>query len=340
MDVRSILKSPLLAGFVAIFIWSYVAVVIVRLGNLPPFEVLCSSMLIGGAATSLQLTLQHNWHLMRAPLEVWLSGPVLLAGMNITYLCAFKFAPPVHAELIYYLWPLFVAIGGWVFFNEKIAPRQILGIALCMFSMLVLHLKNFSKVDDINSKTNYGYGFALAGSVISAVYTLISKKHAAIPNQIVGLYAGLGSILSLIGHFVSEKTVMPSALEIMLLVLMGISAHWISYQAWDRAVKNLEAWKVCIVAYFTPSLSVTLLILFGFGEFSWNIVAACALLFSGSMLTNSQREDISDDVISVDVSTTRNVILADIDNPRYVPYKQVEEEQFNMLHEMPSIEEA
>ena len=282
------IKNPLLFGFIAIFIWSYLAVVTTMLGNIPPFEILCCSMVIGCTLTCIQLTIQNKWHLMRAPIEMWVVGSIFLSGLNILYICAFKFAPPVHAEIIYYIWPLFVAIGGAVFFKEKLTVKHIIGIALCVIAMLVLHFDHFQSAGGVTLQHMYGYGFAIVGSIVSAAYTLVSKKHSAVPSQIVGLYAGFGSILSLTGHVLFEKTVVPSKFECMLLLLMGVSAHWASYQSWDRAVKNLESWKLCVMAYFTPSLSVTLLIIAGLGVFSWPVAISCILLFAGSILASTK----------------------------------------------------
>lgn len=288
MFIKSILARPVLCGFISISIWSYLAVVITMLGNIPPFEMLFFSTAIGFTLTSIQITMQKRWHIIRAPLDMWVAGSLFLVGTNLLYVSAFQFAPPVHAELINYIWPLFVVIGGSVFFKEKLTPKHMIGIALCVLSMFALHFDHLQNIHGVTLRHMYGYGFALMGAVTCSAYTLVSKKHATVPNQIVGMYAGAGAVLCLIGHVLFEKTVVPSNFEFMLLVLLGASAHWISFQTWDRAIKNLEAWKICVIAYFTPSFSVTLLIVAGFGVFSWPLAMSCALLFVGSVLTSAQ----------------------------------------------------
>ena len=205
-----------------------------------------------------------------------------------------------HAKIIYYIWPLFVFIGGAVFFKEKLTLRHILGISLCVVPMFALHFDHFQSAGGVTLQHMYGYGFAIAGAIVSAVYNLVSKKHSTVPSQIVGLYAGFGSILSLTGHVLFEKTVVPSKFELMLLLLMGVSSHWASYQSWDRAVKNLESWKVCVIAYFTPSLSVAFLIIAGFGVFSWPVAISCMLLFTGSILASIKPKKAGDISVSHD----------------------------------------
>ena len=298
MNMKNMLKNPVLCGLIAISIWSYLAVVITMLSNIPPFEMLFFSTTVGFTLTSIQITIQKRWHTIKAPLDMWVVGSLFLVGTNLLYVSAFQFAPPVHAELINYIWPLFVVIGGAVFFKEKLTLKHKIGIALCVSSMLALHFDQLQTVHGVTLRNMYGYGFALAGAVVCSVYTLVSKKHRTVPNQIVGMYAGAGAILSLIGHVLFEETVIPSNFELMLLVLLGASAHWLSYQAWDRAIKNLEAWKICVIAYFTPSFSVSLLIIAGFGVFSWPLAASCVLLFVGSILassTNAKKSDIARD---------------------------------------------
>ncbi len=291
MDIKSIMKSPLLFGLIAVFIWGYLSVLIVMLGNIPPFEMLCCSMTIGFICTSVQLTMQKSWHLMKAPTEMWVSGVIGLSGLNILYISSFQFAPPVHAEIIYYIWPLFIAIGGSIFFKEKLNSRHIMGIALCVLSLFMLHFDNLQTVGGVTLKNMYGYGFAAMGAIASAAYALYSKKYATVPSQIVGLYAGFGAILSLIGHLLFETTVIPSNFELMLFVPLGISYHWASFQALDRAVKHLEACKVSVIAYFAPPLSVTCLTLAGFAVFSWPIVFSCICLFAGSILASVRKKE-------------------------------------------------
>tara|TARA_B110000459_G_C16576511_1_gene479022 strand:- start:200 stop:1108 length:909 start_codon:yes stop_codon:yes gene_type:complete len=302
MNVKSIMKNPVLLGFIAIFIWSYLAVIITMLSNIPPFEMLSFSLIIGGALTAIQLTMQKSWHLMRAPLPMWIVGATCLSGTNILYISAFQFAPPVHAEIINYIWPLFVVIGGTFFFREKLTRQHIIGIALCVVSLFLLHFDHFQNIGGVTLRNMYGYGFALAGAFVCATYNLVSKKHATVPSQIVGLYAGLGAILTLLGHFIFENNVVPSMFELMLLVIMGVSAHWISFQAWDKAVKNLEAWKISVIAYFTPALSVALLTISGFGVFSWPVVFSCICLFAGSILASMKRKEEAMEVANSSVN--------------------------------------
>ena len=285
------MKNPTIAGIMVTFIWAYITVLVTVLSNLPPLEVLCFSTTIGFFLTSAQLTIQKRWHLIKASAAMWLSGSLCLFGMNVFYINAFHFAPPVHAEIINYIWPLFVAVGGAVFFKEKLTYRHIFGLVLCVMSLFVLHFDQFQSSSGIVLSHVYGYICALMAAVSCSVYILVSKKHDTVPSQIVGIYAGIGAVLSFFGHVLFEKTVVPSQFQLLMLLLLGASSHWLAYQLWDYAIKNLKTWKICVISYFTPVLSVIFLTLAGFGLFSWPVATSCLLLFAGSMLASLKFKD-------------------------------------------------
>jgi drug/metabolite transporter (DMT)-like permease len=291
VNIKNIVKKPIILSIMVVFIWAYLSVVVTMLGNIPPFEVLCFSTTIGFVITSIQLTMQKNWKLIKAPAEMWVIGTLFLFGSSVFYISAFHFSPPVHAELINYTWPLLVVIGGTVFFKEKLMPRHMFGLALCVISLFALHFDQLQSTGGVTFKHMYGYASALMGAISYSIYVLVSKKHNTVPSQIVGMYAGIGSVLALTGHLLFEKTIVPSQSELMLLLLLGASSYCFAYQVWDHAIKKLEAWKICVISYFTPVLSVILLTLSDFGVFSWPVVASCGLLFIGSILASIKSKE-------------------------------------------------
>ena len=62
-----------------------------------------------------------------------------IGGNSLLYISAMQLAPPVHVELIMYMWPLMVFIGNVVFFGQAISAKRIGAILLCLTGLMLLH---------------------------------------------------------------------------------------------------------------------------------------------------------------------------------------------------------
>lgn len=65
---------------------------------------------------------------------------------------------------------------------------------------------------------------------------------------------------------------------------LGLLPVGAAFYAWDYGVKNGDIQFLGVASYAAPVLSTLILILFGFAEPSWRIVAACLLVTGGAVL--------------------------------------------------------
>ena len=105
-----------LIGFIAVLLWATLALFTTATGAVPPFLLLSLTFAIAFAVSLLRWGLPARRNLaefrriFRQPSPVWLLGIGGLFGYHALYFTALRYAPPVDASLIAYLWPLLIVL--------------------------------------------------------------------------------------------------------------------------------------------------------------------------------------------------------------------------------------
>ncbi len=126
----------------------------------------------------------------------------------------------------------------------------------------------------------YGYLFAFIAAVIWSSYTIMTRLFRETPMEMVGMYCGIGSIISLGLHLIFETWVAPSFTDSFMVILLGLSSG-IAYLLWTYGIQKGNIKMLGVLAYFTPVLSMSLLVLSGKEPMSIALVAACFLVVLG-----------------------------------------------------------
>ena len=104
-----------------------------------------------------------------------------------------------------------------------------------------------------------GYFFAFFGAILWAIYITFSRLMQKVPSEMVGLYCGIGAIISLLFHLNFEKFIMPSNLELSLCIIMGLAGGGLAYQLWDLGIKFGNLPLLNTSTYFARVLAMLLL---------------------------------------------------------------------------------
>ena len=116
-------------------------------------------------------------------------------------------------------------------------------------------------------------------------FTLLSRIYVRIHvSGITGIYCGICAILAIINHLLFEVFVMPSQYEIAVLSLMALTSQGFAFYFWDLSIKFGNYKLLCVLSYFTPVLSVYLLILTGFATHSSSLWLAAGLVSMGALI--------------------------------------------------------
>ena len=120
-------RTATLIGFVAILLWSALALMTAASGAVPPFELAALTFLIGGALGAAYAAARGKLASLIQPAPVFAVGVGGLFGYHALYFAALRLAPPAEASLVAYLWPLLIVLMSALLPGERLSFRHVIG---------------------------------------------------------------------------------------------------------------------------------------------------------------------------------------------------------------------
>ena len=263
----------------AIALWASLASLGVSLTHIPPFLLTGIALIIGSVpAWPFVLRDPSQW---RIPLRTLALGVYGLFAYHFLLFIALRHAPPVEANLVNYLWPLFIVV---------LAPVVLPGVALRLPHVLAA-LLGFAGAAiaivggrELSGTLAWGYLPALAAAFIWATYSLLTKRVAAFPTTAIGLFGLVSGVLSLLCHALLEPSVALQPRDWALLAVLGLGPLGASFFMWDKALKLGDARHIGILSYITPLASTALLIVVSGRPFTWSIALATVMIICAAVM--------------------------------------------------------
>lgn len=273
-----------LIGFSAVAMWALLALLTDASGAVPPFLMSAITFAIGTCVGLVaRIFMPPPKQSIRIPPLVWVIGIAGLFGYHFFYFTALRNAPAVEASLIAYLWPLLIVVGSALMPGERLAWNHVAGALLGLAGTFLI----VTRGGGLSFDANYAFGYAMAGvcALVWSAYSLLSRRFPEVPTTIVTWFCAATSILSLGCHLMLEETVLPANAGEWLAVLgLGLMPVGAAFYAWDIGVKRGNIQVLGAASYAAPLLSTLVLIVTGFAEPGWRILAACVLITGGAVL--------------------------------------------------------
>jgi len=269
----------------AIALWASLATLATLLVHIPPL-LLTGIGLIIGSLISLPLS-GFKISAWKIPFKTLLVGVYGLFGYHLMLFIALQSAPAVEANLVNYLWPLLIVVLSPLFTKSlRLGVRHILAASAGFLGAALAITSSGPITGSVGFEL--GYLFALAAALIWATYSLLTTKLPAFPTSAIGLFGLVSGVLAIVAHFVLEEPAVITTTDWLLLIVLGLGPLGGAFYFWDAALKIGDPRRIGLLAFLTPLLSTTMLLIVSGRELSIQLLLATALIVGGAVL-GSQR---------------------------------------------------
>ena len=271
-------------GFVAVLLWSLLALFTVGSAPVPPLllNALCFS--IGGTLGLIWTAATVGLGQLRnVPMRIYLFGTIGLFGYHALYFSALRLAPAAEAGLIAYLWPLLIVLFSGLLPGEKLRAGHLIGAVLGFCGATVL----ITGASGTGFQAQYlpGYGAALLCALTWAGYSVLSRRVGDAPTSSVAVFCLATAAASWGLHFAFETTVWPQGfLGWLSTIGLGLGPVGLAFYVWDIGVKQGDIQLLGISSYAAPLLSTLVLVLAGIATPSWALGIAAILVTGGALI--------------------------------------------------------
>ncbi len=302
--MKKLLSSPIFLAACAIALWSSLAVLGLALKHVPPFLLTGIALLIGSIPA---WPFFRQWRVSKGVLALGIYG---LFGFHFLLFIALRHAPAVEANLVNYLWPLFIVVLAPLFLAGVRLSTAHVAAALIGFAGACIAILGASSgaVAGLSvgasggaaagasvgvpsgalSGFAWGYIPALGSAFIWASYSLMTKRLAStgrsFPTAAIGLFGLVSGLLSLLCHAALEPRTALSGQDWGLMAVMGLGPLGAAFFLWDKALKLGDARQIGILSYATPVASTVLLMLATGRALNWSIAIATLLIVGAAVM--------------------------------------------------------
>lgn len=289
-------RTATLIGYLSVLIWSCDALVTTYLKTIPALQTVSLLFAISTLIlltvvvfrSSLSMLIMHALDYRRDIMVATLC----LFGTHFFYIQAFKYAKPIFADLINYLWPVYLFLLMTAFTARRATRNEWIGLVLATCGVILLFCpadlrEFFHLLEDIR-----GYVYAFLAGLSWALYNLYfsdESRHLGY-HELTITFAAL-TVLAFSTHMMFDPTMQPTHTQFALISLLSICSVTLGYFLWNHGIQHGDPQVLSILSYQTPILSVVWLVFMGQASFSRNNIAATILITIGTYFCMKETSD-------------------------------------------------
>lgn len=270
------------AAFFSVIVWSSVASLAVVLGDVPPFLLLGCAFLLGGLPGVFRLRLAFS------NARAITIGAIGFYVYHFFLFQGYRLAPPMHVNVINYLWPSLIVLFGALYFDRSLKLSPVNGFGLFLSFAGVAFLVAGSTGGGVDAslfpKIWLGYGCGLMAAISWPIYTWMSRRMGKETSSWnVSAMCLIAGALSILSHLAFEPSFSLAGLsgdQQVYLGLMGLGPFGGAFYAWDYCMKRGDPKLIGSLSYLIPVLSnLALALTLGQGVSGrWAIAVMCVVL--------------------------------------------------------------
>ncbi|MHC4069041.1 MAG: DMT family transporter [Planctomycetota bacterium] len=185
-------------------------------------------------------------------------------GVYIYYIFlfgSFALAPAGQANVINYLWPIFIIVFSIPILREKFNYKTILAVLISFIGALVVftggNLSNF------NNQYSLGYLLAVFAAICYGLFSVLGKKLHYEKLVSMFVYYVAASILIVPTVLIYSEVIIPKSITtIISVLLLGGLFNSMAFVFWFKALKTGHTHKTANSIYVVPFLALILTYIF------------------------------------------------------------------------------
>jgi len=269
-----------LLGALAVPLWALWPALTYALAAIPVFQVLATFYFFGWLALAL---VDRFAPAVRPPASTLDRIAIVfcalgLCGSNICFLYATHSITAAQANLLSYLWPVMVVLGGGALRLFRLRPRDYVGLAVAFAGTI-------SVIGGLD------FGGSPRGAILGvlsgaswAAFCLFRQWQGPGARPVLMPACGLSALLCLGLHLGLETTVRPGPAALAALAVNGVFPLALGNVLWDLGFRRGNGQLLAVLAYGTPILGAALLIVLGLASPSVGLLVGAALIVIAGLL--------------------------------------------------------
>ena len=179
-----------------------------------------------------------------------------LIGNYLLYLVGLNWVTPATSQMVIQLAPMFLLLGGLVFFHESFQIGQWIGFVVLVAGLLLFFNNRFADLASGGGQYYAGVVITVVAAVSWAAYALIQKQLLRVYDSEQILVLIYAASVILIFPLAQVRKVLALSLIQLLLLLFCCLNTLVAYGAFAEALVHWEASRVSAVLAITPLLTL------------------------------------------------------------------------------------
>ncbi len=245
--------NPYLAVLAGVFAVSFSAL-FVRLATAPPLIIATYRLLFTFLILAPYTLLRHRTDLVTTSWRqrgLAASSGICLALHLVTWFISLRYTTVASSVVLVTTQPVFVVIGSWIFFREKVSRFAMVGGALALFGSVIIGAADFQ----IGRDALLGDLLALAAAVLVSGYLLIGRRlrgGVSLPSYTFYTY-GSSALLLIIASFASGTPFAPyPPRDWILFLALAIVCTVIGHTIFNWVLRYVQASVVSVSVLGEP----------------------------------------------------------------------------------------